>query len=299
MRIIQSFWTKPFLDRKGTGEGNRWNGGWPHRKLNYFSWALSCLSLRTYYEEVELVTDDKGKEILIDKMQLPYTKTTTTLNVLGDRDGGLWALGKVYAYGLQKTPFLHVDNDIFIGKPFSRRIARAGLAAQNVQLRTPHYSAAFREVTGSFEHIPGYLAALSGHEIVPCSNAGILGGRDIGFFQTYMREVLAFLDKNAGNVDSSLRKMDAGYFNVIYEQVLFYALAGSMGKDITYLFDRAYDIPPQIGFFHAAKKNGLFVHCFGSYKKFPVVYLFMEEMLKQRFPKYYDRIENLIATFEL
>ncbi len=299
MRIIQSFWTKPFLDRKGTGEGNRWNGGWPHRKLNYFSWALSCLLLRSQYKDVELVTDERGKDILIGQLQLPYSKTTTVLNMLANRNGALWALGKIYAYGLQKEPFLHVDNDVFIERPFSRRIVTAGLAAQNVQLRTPHYSDTFRKVTALFQHIPGYLAALSGQSIVPCCNAGILGGNDIPFFQAYLKEVHAFLDNNAAAIDGSLHTMNAGYFNVIYEQVLFYALAQSLNKKITYLFPKAEDIPAEVGFFQAAGKNSHFVHCFGNYKKFPAVYLFMEDMLKQRFPKYYDRIENLIATFEL
>lgn len=281
------------------GDGHRLNGGWPHRRFNYFSWALSCLSLRAHYNDVELVTDDLGKEILIGKLHLPFTRTETALNILDDRDSGLWALGKIYAYSLQKTPFLHVDSDVFIGRPFSRRIINAGLAAQNVQTRTSDYSATFREVIGSFQSIPGYMAALSGDAIIPCSNAGILGGKDIGFFQTYVKDVFAFLDNNAGNIRSGLHRMNAAYFNVIYEQVLFYALAASLGKPVAYMFPGYDDIPPQIGIFQAAKKNASFVHCLGEFKKYPVVFLFLEETIKQRFPEYYDRIENLIATFEL
>jgi hypothetical protein len=39
------------------------------------SWALSCLSLREHYDEVELYTDSAGYHILIEVLQLPYTKT--------------------------------------------------------------------------------------------------------------------------------------------------------------------------------------------------------------------------------
>ena len=37
------------------------------------SWVLSCLSLRNYYDDVELYTDKLGYELLIEKLRLPYT----------------------------------------------------------------------------------------------------------------------------------------------------------------------------------------------------------------------------------
>src|SRR5215213_9355428 len=105
MKIVQSFWTKPFLQAGEFLIDSRMNGGWLDRKYNYFSWALSCLQLRKYYSEVELVTDNLGKFILIDCMQLPYTKVVVRLNEIDHYDSSLWALGKIFAYSLQTTPF--------------------------------------------------------------------------------------------------------------------------------------------------------------------------------------------------
>jgi hypothetical protein len=102
MKIIQSFWTKPFLQSPDL-QDSRMNGGWPARKYNYFSWALSCLQLCRYYQNVELVTDDLGKFILIEKLKLPYTSVKTELNRINDYNAGLWALGKICAYRDRKS----------------------------------------------------------------------------------------------------------------------------------------------------------------------------------------------------
>ena len=53
MKIIQTFWTA----RQDT---LKHSFGWTHPEYNLMSWALSCLSLREHYDEVELYTDSAG-----------------------------------------------------------------------------------------------------------------------------------------------------------------------------------------------------------------------------------------------
>ena len=50
------------------------------------------------------------------------TEFQQTLDELNDYPIELWAIGKLYAYGLQNEPFLHVDNDTFIWSRFSNKI---------------------------------------------------------------------------------------------------------------------------------------------------------------------------------
>ncbi|MBQ2013515.1 MAG: hypothetical protein II206_12100 [Bacteroidaceae bacterium] len=68
MKIIQTFWT-------AGQDPLKHSFGWTHPEYNLMSWALSCLSLREHYDEVELYTDSAGYHILIEVLQLPYTKT--------------------------------------------------------------------------------------------------------------------------------------------------------------------------------------------------------------------------------
>ncbi len=81
MKIIQSYWSLPSESRDKDVNG-RSNGGFLDARFNYMSWALSCLCLKRFYKDVELVTDEKGKKMLIDTLKLPYTKVTVCLDDL-------------------------------------------------------------------------------------------------------------------------------------------------------------------------------------------------------------------------
>lgn len=66
MKIVQTFWS-------GGANPLEKAYGWPLSEYNMMSWVLSCLSLRKYYDDVELYTDKLGYELLIEKLRLPYT----------------------------------------------------------------------------------------------------------------------------------------------------------------------------------------------------------------------------------
>jgi len=93
-KIVQSYWTEAYR--------NSSNRGWAFKETHYMSWALSCLQLRQFYNEVELVTDSAGADLLINKLHLPYTSCKLTLDKLSDKNPALWALGKITAYKEQQ-----------------------------------------------------------------------------------------------------------------------------------------------------------------------------------------------------
>ncbi|HTI07493.1 MAG TPA: DUF6734 family protein [Puia sp.] len=299
MKIIQSFWTKPILAENVNTGGSRMNGGWPHRMLNYCSWAMSCLQLRTFYDSVELVTDRLGKEILIDALQLPYSKVHVELDSLHAVHHGLWSIGKLYAYGMQKEPFIHVDNDVFIWADFGAELCRGDVIAQNVQYETSSYSNTFQDILKTFPCIPEYLRQYDGMKFVPCINAGILGGNDIEFIKKYVNEALTFIEDNKCQIIDRLSYTDFEDVNVICEQVMLSAFATAKEKKITCLFPDHKDVPDGIGVFHEARNNQQFVHCLGGYKKLRIVYAGLENRLRAAFPFYYKRITDLISTIEL
>jgi len=299
MKIVQSFWSKPFMHSESFLVDSRINGGWPHRILHYYSCALSCLRLREFYEDVELITDDLGKEIMIDKMKLPFTYVRLALNDMQHVPAGLWTLGKVYSYGIQEVPFLHIDNDVFIGNKFEDTIMESGLIAQNAEMKTPGNAHTLREMCESFTGMPSYVQDLLHYKYTPNCNAGIIGGHDIDFFRAYSKDVFSVLNANIDKINDSLHYMNAAHVSVILEQVFFYAYAGYSGHDIKYLFPDTDDFPADIGFFHASPENKHFVHCFGFYKKIRGVYSMVEKTLKTIYPDYYQRINDLVNYLEL
>ncbi len=87
MRIVQTFWT-------AGQDPLKCDFGWRHAEYNLMSWALSCICLRMHYDEVALYTDEEGKHVLIDLLNLPYTE----VHVVYDRTLGLSEL-LLYLHG--------------------------------------------------------------------------------------------------------------------------------------------------------------------------------------------------------
>ncbi|MEC5144159.1 DUF6734 family protein [Chitinophaga sp. 212800010-3] len=299
MKIIQSFWTRPFLQAKKLLVGSRLNGGWPERKYNYYSIALSYHHLRRHYQQMELVTDMVGKEIIIDKLGLAYDQVTLELDTLADYDPGLWALGKIYTYQIQKEPFLHVDNDIYIWKPFDSRVSEAALVAQNRETSTAHYTETFADICKYFPYVPDYMKVMKDEPYIPCVNAGILGGQNIPFYQQYTEEVFDFVDRNHDYILENMEQFNSACVNVVFEQVIFYALSKAAGIDISYMFPSSKNNPNGIGFLHEKHLHNGYTHALGYYKNMRMVYTMVEHELREHHRESYDKINYLLSVLEL
>ena len=88
MKIIQSFWS-------GNNDCLKDGYGWLSPIYHYASWILSCNQLRKYYDDVILVTDRAGYDVLIDNLHLPYTNVIVCLDELSKYSSNLWALAKI------------------------------------------------------------------------------------------------------------------------------------------------------------------------------------------------------------
>ena len=84
MKIIQSFWT-------GNKNSLTDSYGWLLPIFNYLSWIISCNQLRRYYDDVTLVTDSQGYDVLINKLHLPYTDVIVSLDCLNHYNQNLFA----------------------------------------------------------------------------------------------------------------------------------------------------------------------------------------------------------------
>ena len=298
MKIVQSFWSKPLFSSSYLSNTLQLYNGWPHRVLNYYSWALSCSELNTYYGNVELVTDDLGKELLIDRLKLPYTSVNTALNDLAGFNRKLMFLGKLYACGLQTAPFLHIDGDIFISQKLDESTVNAPLVAQNYEIANA------RVFLGLFERlgeIPDYYKTMYENPIAKSANSGIIGGSDISFFRDFVKEGFAFLERNMDRVEDAMA-LDYIGFNLCYEQLLFSQFAAYRDRSISFFLPEIEDYyHPEtgVGYFHAAEENKGFIHCLAGYKRFAVTHANVEHRLKTKYPEQYHRINDLLNLCEI
>lgn len=297
-KIVQTLWTKPVFEGKNYEIQNRFQCGWLSKKYNFISWALSCLQFRKYYESVELVTDKRGKHLLIDILKLPYTDVKVELDCLNHYPTSLWTLPKLFTYKIQKDPFIHTDGDVYIWGKFGKSIEEARLCSQQLVIdHKPQYYA-MEEIEACLSFIPNCIKKeKADNKILYFSNAGLLGGTDLDFFQEFANLSFEFVDKNLSN----LSDIKSGNFGMIFEEYLFYCLAKEKGIEITYFLEPLIDdfTGTKLVDFETVPSKTRFIHPIGSYKKYQSICDLLESTMLMNYPDYYFKIMKLLHDFEI
>ncbi|MEO8254519.1 MAG: DUF6734 family protein [Flavobacterium sp.] len=285
MKIVQSFWS-------GNPKNISNNYGWFEPKYNWISWILSCQQLLKYYDKVELYTDDFGYEILINKLQLPYTKVHIVLNELDIYSKDLWAIAKIKVYSLQNEPFIHIDGDVFIWDKFPESLINSNLIAQNPEKPTDYYRKMWGEIFPELEFVPDEMSLFHNENTNFCANMGIVGGNDFAFFKEYAEKSFEFVLKN----NIVWNNINLFNFNIFFEQVLFYEMAILKGKKINYLFKEVLDDNLYAGFgdFHKIPYNRTYLHLLGNFKRNQNVCKAMEAYTMRYYPTYYSYLAKLL-----
>lgn len=230
IRIIQTFWS-------GAHNPLECGYGWTHAEHNLMSWALSCHSLCEHYRNVELYTDQRGYDVLIEKLHLPYTR----IHVVYDDFLGLpqhWALAKIKTYAMQTEPFLHVDGDIYLPVPLPLKVLSAPLVAQNREIGSAYYHRMMEEVQRHKDIVlPSYITEALQAESIASYNMGMFGGYDLDFIHRYCQEAISFLERNRMNDRSNPHSRV--YCNILFEQVFFAVLADLENKEVASVLGRA------------------------------------------------------------
>lgn len=288
MKIVQSFWSGNLTDFRN-------NYGWLSYKYNWMSWLLSCHQLVKYHKEVELYTDRFGYEILITKLQLPYTKVHVILDDLNDYHKDLWAISKIKVYEMQNEPFLHIDGDVFVWNSLEDKFKNAALITQNLEITADCYIKMWNEISPNLSYMPIEIENYHKYTKNFACNMGVVGGNDIDFFKEYTKRSIDFVDKNR----SSLPENNFHNFNLFFEQILFYQLAKIENKEIKFLFDEVFDDGEYIGFAEFQEvPDKTYLHLLGVYKRNPHVCKAMEVYIMKNYPESYSKIARLVNEAE-
>lgn len=302
MKIVQSFWSVPALGGVGSDQSlNRSKGGWLAARYHWLAWTFSCLQLRQFHDEVELVTDARGKQILIDQLQLPYTQVRVELDALDNANPHLWALGKLWAYRSQTAPFLHVDSDVFVWDALPTYLTDAPLAAQGIDSRDLWFYQATLEtmIRGGFDLPPDLRQAhrLGGYRSL---NAGIFGGGDIPFIQQYSQLAIDLALRNQHRLQAvDLPNVGAGMVNLVYEQLYAWCLAKQHQRAIAVLLPQyqsadSYDLITN--FMNVYEKRTTYLHLAGRKPKQDLNRcLVLEKLVRHYYPDYYERVVDLVS----
>jgi len=293
MKIVHSFWSKPFKESAITNDKS--HGGWRHPKYHYMSWALSCLSFKSVYNTIELVTDTEGKELLIDTLKLPYTTVQVALDRLHKYPAKLWAVGKLQAYAEQEEPFLHVDGDVYIWEKFHANLESAPLVGQHLEREEGHYKYGIKQLEAAHIALPKVCSEdFEKLQSIGATNAGILGGNNIQFFKNYVRHAFTLINENLDKIGPTM--LGANYA-LIYEQYLFSVLARAEAIAVVHFLDsQTESIGAIINFERKYERDTKkFVHLLGDSKMDFESCRELEMQLCIDYPEYHQRIVTFLA----
>lgn len=286
MNFIQTFYIDPSKHPFTDGFG------WIKPEYHLMSWALSCLQLKELHGNVELFANSAGAELLIDKLQLPYTIVHTNHDDLVLADARLWALPKIYTYSLQEKPFLHIDGDVFLFEKLPAQLLQSHLIAQNLEVATEYYISTQKQLIDNFSYFPPCVNT-DFHSEMPINavNAGILGGYNLSFIKLYTTEAFEYVNRNIRH----FKNVNVDKFNVFFEQHLFHSLAKEQNISIKFLFneiieDRGY---LYLGNFQEVPFVRNYLHLLGHYKRDETTCMQMSTKLRELYPEYYYRIISL------
>jgi hypothetical protein len=285
-KIVHSLWSKPAFHGQQNYYNSRKTAGWLNLRYFLLSSCLSCLTAKRHHKKIELHTDKKGYQFLIDLLQLPYDDVYLSLNELKSCDHKLWVQAKFKAFELQKEPFIHIDNDVYLWKELFPSPDTTLVTQSNINI-WPYYRSTLQYIMDNFEFIPECMrnVKISGHTRE--ANTGVIGGDNIDFYQEYCELAKEFLEKNT----ASLPKIDVGYFNTVLEQFLFTCLAKQRKLKVSYLFSNSNKYAcNDLLKFNLVPIVDKYIHLVGAAKRNKYACEQLELRLCHEFPKEYKKV---------
>jgi hypothetical protein len=234
MKIVHTFWTRP-----AKGNLTDFAAGWSGVLQHYCSWILSAWQAKETYGNISLVTDTAGAKLFLNVLKLPYDSVDTSLEQL-NVPTRFWSAAKVYAYGLQKDPFVHIDGDVILWKKLPGEYLSEPIIAQSIEhVRNVSFARTYvRPLRMARQSLPNLPGCWNRHHF-NALNCGIFGGNDLNAIGTFSKTVAGLFSAENDAFWEAVPADHGFAFNCTIEQWTAYAVFDELGVRIRSLFDVA------------------------------------------------------------
>lgn len=191
MIAVYSFYSKPYLLKKTLG--------WARPGSMFKSLIISHSLAKKHFGKTHLVTDDFGKYILIDILKMDFDIVTTDLNSL-NYSPDFWMIGKIKAYQIQTSPFIHIDGDAFLWEKPSDEILKSNIFTQSIEefdrnIENPTcYTKPVKFIENANWLPESFFKILNTSDTQYAANTGIYGINDLSINIKFTSDVFTFLD---------------------------------------------------------------------------------------------------------
>lgn len=275
MKAIYSYWNKVGNDNKS---------GYNNLKDLCACTALSVENTLKHFGNAELITNDFGYDLLINKAKIPFTSVNLELNKFDNLDQYFWGFTKIVAYSLQKEPFIHIDNDFIIWDKPSKEILSKDLFFQSEEPFDDDIYRYYKPLLELFYNAPFKSDKISNNPTKLAFNCGIMGANNLEVIKEW-RELAENYISNKQNIDYFYKNPEMLiHLNLLHEQYFIASLIKSNKLNVGVLVDNIFE----------ASKNGKrFTHLWGTVKRKDFIINKVYRRLFGDFPKYKEILNNI------
>lgn len=220
-----SLWTKPCTDGKAHGYNN------VEQMLE--SIILSANVVAKHYKDIHFYTDKLGYEWIKPHLDdLPFTKIEVCLDDLNWVEDQYWSLVKMYVYKLQKEPFIHIDNDVYVWEPFPQELLNHDFIFQEIEWFNENSRTYYLDSLSLFEQaipvgVEGFNAAYN------CGVFGCTNNKSVELMEEYysLGEQLVHNALNNEEIKEELKNNSHRSWlgTILIEQVIIYSIIKQKG----------------------------------------------------------------------
>jgi len=248
-----------------------------------FILSLSVEYSKKYYKDIQLVTNKRGKELLIDKYKVGFTSVDTSLEGL-ECPQDLFAWAKIKAYSLQKEPFISIDLDAIVWEKIPTRFLKAPLFFQNNEPFAIQQGYTYLTKLISTTTVAYFCRRLKTSQAYNC---GIIGINNLDLIKEWYRiaEDLIFNPENQHFWASLENKTQMNY---IFEQYFIACIAKNEGLENEVKF-----LIKDVDYKNVSKPKLQLTHLWGDSKRKQSELIKLKERLKKEFPRKYKHINSI------
>jgi len=272
MKAIYAHYSTPY-----GGDIRNAHTHWAFPYVEFLLLAYSSAKMKFFGNTTTLVTDEYGKKLIIDELQIPFDEVLVELDNC-EKKKRFWAAGKIYAYTKaikEFEPYIMVDNDAGFHEAPPKELMDEPYLCQHIHHNNNHeFGNYVRYLVSKTPNVFPYgIFHEFEHEIHGC-NSGIVVCNDKELHDEFSRYTWALMnDPFFDHLEKQATKPiyeHFSYWNVVVEEILRCCLHRRLrGKEPRALFDfHGFDFPPNTPNPHK------YFHIWGSKRD--------EEFLKQR-----------------
>jgi hypothetical protein len=240
---------------------------------------LSVEYSKKHFGKAELITDEYGKSVLIDKYKINFS----SVNIIKEpfkMPKELWAYYKIYSYSIQKEPFIFIDADCILWQKPSAKQLKSPMLFQHKE--TFEVEQGYYDLVNAINNTTvSYFCRQAKNRYA--YNCGVMMANDLEIVKKWKSLVDEFIF-NPANAKFWESQSNKEQFNYLFEQYFIACIT----DDVQFLIAENEN---------TYKPKFKMTHLWGKTKQSPEMQR-VKERFKKEYPRHYKKI-NDIALNEL